>query len=357
MKTSLFHPIKIDNLEFKNRIILSPPPALLTNQNGSPGDELIDYYQKLAETGACSIITEGVAINSSCISWQKQLCLTAANAINSFSRLVEKVRSKGALPFISLFHGGINSLDHKRTGVYGPSKLNLPDKKINELSHSAIDQIIAGYAEAANMAWRAGFSGIEILAADGSLPQQFLSPLTNTRSDEYSYARTFGSLFLYKIVAAVKAVTPDLTIICRLSLKDLKPGGTGLNSSIKIAADLEKLGIRIFHITEGLITRNPLKMHSSAGKNEPDAPFSEDCQIFKNETGLFTILSGKISTPKIAQSRLKKEVCDFISLGRTINRHKDWIKLASQDMEPWQTKCLRCEICLAATQGCPDKQY
>lgn len=303
------------------------------------------------------VIVEAAAVSIEARSWLKQLGIYSSEMINGLSRLVERIRSRGAVPIAQLFHGGINAIPVANQVVFGPSapQHRKISANINEIKNDKFGQIVHDYAEAARIAWNAGFSGIEIQAAEGSLPQQFLSPILNFRKDDYSTSYNGGVLFLQQIVKAVKKAVPDLMLLVRVSLRDLVPGGFCLSTAIKIAEILKNEGIDVFHLTEGLKIGNPLLLHPSLDKTAPDAPFSEDAHIFRNETHLMTVLSGKVSTPELAINRMKKGTADFVALGRTLNREPLWLGgQLDTGLLPWQ-KCLRCPICKAASDGCPDR--
>lgn len=357
MITSLFSPVSLKNRDFKNRVIAAPPPSYLAGPDGQVQTQMLDYYNNLADTDAGMVIVEAAAVSLEGRAWLKQLGIHSSAMINGLSRLVEKIRSRGAVPVAQLFHGGINSIPGPDQIVAGPSaiehrKLNA---RIHEIKKDKFAQIVNDYSEAARIAWNAGFSGIEIQAAEGSLPQQFFSPLLNHRRDDYSTDYNGGVLLLQQIVRAVKKAVPDLMLLVRLSLRDLLPGGFCLSTAIKAAQILKSEGIDIFHLTEGLKVGNAQLLHPSLDKTAPDAPFSEDTHIFRNETGLLTVLSGKVSTPEIAINRMKKGGADFVALGRTLNREPLWLGgQIDSGLLPWQ-KCLRCPICKAASDGCPDR--
>ncbi len=358
MISSLFHPLNLGNRELKNRVIAAPPPSLLATENGLVTSELLDYYQSLSASGVCAVIVEGASVNASARAWQKQLDISASETLGGLSRLVEKIRQKGALPVIQLYHGGLNAFSDRSLQVKGPGNVRLKGLKyeIQPLSAAEIDQIVRDYVAAAIMSWNAGFSGIEIQAAEGSLLHQFLSPLTNTRTDQYGIQNHRGALLLVQIIKGIRHATSDLVLLCKLSLKDLAPGGSGISSIMQVAKILKKEGIELFHVTEGLIIGNPLRRHTSLDKTAPDASFAEDAQIFRNELQHPVILSGRVTTPQVAEFRISKSFCDMVSLGRTLNRHKNWLKDAQLQMPVPSKPCLRCEICLSASQGCPDKQ-
>ncbi|HPT47300.1 MAG TPA: hypothetical protein PLM07_15575, partial [Candidatus Rifleibacterium sp.] len=233
MIASLFTPFRLKNREFKNRVIAAPPPSLLAGADGTVQPPMLTYYHNLADTDAGMVIVEAAAISREACSWPDQLGMFSGSMVSGLSRLVERIRSRGAVPVAQLFHGGINAIP-VNTVVFGPSGIQHRkiSGKILEIKKEKFVQLANDYAEAARIAWDAGFSGIEIQAADGSLPQQFMSPLSNQRTDDYAFAKAGGILFLQQMVRAVKRVVPDLMLLVSMSMRDLIPAGGGLHSAI-----------------------------------------------------------------------------------------------------------------------------
>jgi 2,4-dienoyl-CoA reductase-like NADH-dependent reductase (Old Yellow Enzyme family) len=359
MTNRLTSPFDLGNRTFKNRMIAAPPSSLTGSFEGLVTADTIDYYQRLAETGVCAVIVEATAVSAKARAWSRQLDAGNDDALPGLSQLTERIRRGGALPFLQLYHAGINALIPSGSRIYGPGqprlrKINTP---VTALDQKKIDRIIDEYVGAAIMAWNAGFSGIEIAAADGSLVHQFLSPLTNPRTDEYGCKNVNGALFARQIVRGIKKVAPDLTLSVKLSLKDLLPGGNGLKQAFAIAELLKKEGIDIFNLTEGLIAgSNPLMIHPAVGNIAPETPFAEDAQIFRHEVDHPVILSGKIGRPAGAEQKIAREICDFVALGRTLNRCPNWPAQATNSEFYQAPACLRCKVCVAATTGCPDQK-
>lgn len=358
MNPSLFTPTTLQNRELKNCVIAAPPPSLLAAADGRVTSELLDYYQNLASTGVGMLIVEATAVSAEGRAWPNQTAIFDHDSLNGFSRLTEKIRLHGALPVIQLYHGGMNSIPGPGHTVYSASSLR--HSKINaviaEMKPDKIDKTISDYVQAAKSAWNTGFSGIHLQAAEGSLPHQFLSPITNLRRDDYCFAENSGALFLQELITAVKSAVPDLVLIVSLPLRDLLPGGAGLKDAIQVARTLKKNRHDLIMISEGLKIGQPLLQHPSLDKSAADAPYAEDAHIFRNETGCRVIMAGKVGTPHTALSLLKRQTCDFIAVGRTLNREPLWLAdHYDNKLLPWQ-HCLRCPICRAATSGCPDQK-
>ncbi|MBU1106700.1 MAG: NADH:flavin oxidoreductase [Candidatus Riflebacteria bacterium] len=358
MISSLLSPFNLGNRELKNRMIATPPPSLTCDPGGLVTSDTVEYYQRLAETGVSAVIVEGAAISQSAITWVRQLDISNVDVLGGLSQLAEKIRRGGALPLIQLYHGGFNALRTANVKLYGAGKPSLKKvtANVHPLTAEMINQVIKDYIGAAIVAWNAGFSGIEIQGAEGSLIQQFLSPLTNPRNDEYGLQNANGALFVRQIIRGIKSATPDLTLSLRISLKDLLPGGAGLSQATNLANLLKSEGVDIFHITEGLVIGNPLHIHPVVGKNAPEMPFSEDAAIFRHEIKHPLILSGKVGRPGAVNLKINRDLCDFVALGRTINRNPNWPAQAVRPNDIVEAQpCLRCKVCIAATRGCPDR--
>ncbi|PKL47019.1 MAG: hypothetical protein CVV42_14520 [Candidatus Riflebacteria bacterium HGW-Riflebacteria-2] len=357
MNSSLTSPFNLGSRTFKNRMIAAPPPSMTCDFNGLVTAETIEYYQRLAETGVAAVIVEGAAVSASARAWTKHLDVSHADVLSGLSQIAEKIRRGGALPILQLYHAGCNSLTFEGKRLYGVSNplIKKTTADIRPLSLEMIDQILRDYIEAAVVAWNAGFSGLEVQGADGSLIQQFLSPLTNTRDDEYGLKNAGGAFFARQVIRGLKNVTPDLTLSMRLSLKDLLPGGNGIKNAVAAAKLFKQEGIDVFHVTEGLLVGNPIMIHPAVGKEAPETPFAEDAQIFKHEIDHPVILSGKIDRPAAADQKISRDFCDFVSLGRTLNRNPRLPSFAGKPEEYAGLPCLRCKVCIAAAKGCPDK--
>ena len=359
MYEKLLFPTKINGRTIKNKVVAAPPPSFLCEKDGSLTPQFFTYYKNLIQSEPGIIILEGSAISQNGRGWSNQCVISDEINFLAISELVIKIRNQEILPMIQLYHGGINSIPGSEHKVLGPSEITNKNISCNihELSTGEIDFLVEEYKKAASMIWNVGFSGVELNAADGTIIHQFLSPVTNKRKDEYAYGYDNGILFLRKIIQAIKSIAPDLVFSLKLSLRDLIPGGAGLKSAIEIANDIKELGIDLFHLTEGLVLGKPECLHPFLrGKNLP-APFADDSVIFKNETKTNVVLSTGILTPVIAERVLSKECCDFVSLGRELNREPEWITMAMRNQPiEFYKKCKSCMLCKAAQEGCIEEK-
>lgn len=352
MHQKLFSQIDLQARPLKNRVIAHVPPTYLASAGGAVTSQLADYYERIAATDVAMVITEAAAVDSN----RNHHLMLGGNeneSVQGLSRLTERVRAYGSQPILQLFHPGINAAAPL---VYGPSALQQPriQAQIHELNYDRIRAISSCYLEASISAWNAGFAGIEINAADGSLIQQFLSPLTNLRKDDFGYQLNAGSKFSIEIVKAIRKAIVDFIIIVRISIRDLLPAGKSIEDSLKFISLLEAAGISALHLTSGLVI-GPPDFHHPAGKSAPDAAFAGDARIIRHHTRLPLILSGKIATPDLAESLLDDNTADAVSLGRTLNRDLQWLEKGRIISDIVKVRpCLRCPVCSAARFGCPD---
>ena len=332
-----------------------PPPSFLCEKDGSLTPQFFNYYKNLANSDPGILILEGAAISKTAKSWNNQCIISDELNFLAISELVIKIRSKDIYPMIQLYHGGINAIPSNYHEVFGPSEIKNKKitAKIHPLTTAEIDYIVEDYKKAASLAWNVGFSGIELNAAEGSLIHQFLTPITNKRKDEYAFGFDNGILILRKIIKAIKSVASDLLFSLKISLRDLIPGGAGLNNAIELANDLKEMGIDFFHVTEGLKIGSPECLHPYLANQKLLVPFGDDALIFRNETKSIIILSTDTTMPDVSEKQIAKGCCDFISLSRTLNREPEWVTMAmaNQPLEFYK-KCKNCFCCRAAKDGC-----
>jgi 2,4-dienoyl-CoA reductase (NADPH2) len=356
MNQSLFSPLKISGRELKNRVIAEIPSSFLANEAGDLTQDMIDYYERIAATNVSMVITEPFAVDKNRL-FAKQPGISNTGGIFSLSRISERTRAHKAIPILQLFHPGINA--KPETGlnyVYGPARFKHSRLKaeVRQYDFKQIAAISGLHIDAAISAWNSGYSGIEVNGADGGLIQQFLSPITNLRADDYGYKGQRGEKLALEIVKAIRKTLPDFLIIFKLSTRDLLPGGRMLKEALNLAMALENAGVDMIHVTAGF-TIGKVDYAFPTGRTVANAPFAPDCAFLKKHLKIPLILSGKIALPGLAEEIIRTENADVVSLGRTLNRDLDWLNIAAMNSEHVKVReCKRCPNCSAASTGCPD---
>ena len=205
--TILFSPIKLGNLEVRNRIVMAPMTTGYANDNGEVNQILIDFYLKRANGGVGLITCESCYVDKGGKGFLGQLSLENDKYIPGLQRLTEPVKSTGAKIVLQLIHCGRQASSALCGGQpAAPSPIPCPviQEMPRELSTDEVENLIEAFVKAAARARKAGFDGVEVHAAHGYLLNQFLSPHSNKRTDKYGGDLFARSRILIEIVSGVK---------------------------------------------------------------------------------------------------------------------------------------------------------
>lgn len=388
----LFSPMKIGNVEIKNRVVMAPMLMGFGQFNGNATDKMIDYYEERAKGGTGLIITEITRVNDlSGASSFGQLSASKDRNIASMAKLADRVHKHGARIFVELHHpgrqnvnlmintvpisvlcdnimpknsyskllyGGIVPLGKKLVEkdlffrTVGPSKSD--KSKFSEsankgMSVSQIKKIISQFGDAALRVKKAGCDGVEIHASHGYLIQQFLSPVTNRRTDEYGGSLENRMRFLIEIIDSVREKCgKDFPIIVRLTVDEMydKIGqdgkGYNLSEGIEMAKILDKKGIDAIDVSSaGYDTFNywlePATFECGWRKN-----LAEEV---KKAVNIPVIAANLIRSPEQAEKQLEDGIQDFISLGRPHIADPQWSNKAAEGREEEIKRCICCLYC------------
>lgn len=328
----LFSKWKIKNLEIKNRIVMPPMCQYQATQDGMATSWHRIHYATRAIGGVGLIIVESTAISSNGRITKKDLGIWEDSQISGLKEVVDSVHEYGGKIAIQLIHAG-RKCDCD-TNILAPSPIafgNLPIPK--EMSIDDIKEVVCLFKMAAKRAYQAGFDSIEIHGAHGYLVSQFLSPITNQRSDEYGKNR---ALFLQEVIAACKEVLPkDYPIMLRISANDYAKDGNVPTDFIELLNPF-KDSIDCLDISTGGVVGNVFtgeNVQIFAGYQ------TRSCEIIKH--GLQTIpciSGGLISDVYMANEMIANERCDAVFIGRELLRNPYWAlhasKVLNADM-PW----------------------
>lgn len=242
----LFKPAQIGKITLRNRIVMAPMTTYFAHTNGEVSDALIAHYVARARGGVGLIIVEAAAVRpSSSNEGLGQLHISHPRFVPGLNRLTEAIQAYGSRTFIQLSHPG-RQTNHRLYGEQpvAPSALACPLMKEmpRELSAVEVRQTTHEFVAAAHYANLAGFDGIELHAAHGYLINQFLSPHTNRRQDQYGGSLQNRQRFLLEIVKQIKKELPDLVLAVRLNIDDFVPGGLEPAESLEYADFWRGLG-------------------------------------------------------------------------------------------------------------------
>ena len=318
-------------LQLNNRLVFPPMATAKSDVDGSVNQEILDYYDEKSRGGYISLIIiehsfitpEGRANNS-------QLSVVDDNKIEGLKKLAKVIHNNGSKAVMQINHAGSLTTKEK-TGfdIVGPSSIINPRGKElpKELSKEEIKEIIQSFKLAAKRVKESGFDGVEIHSAHGYLLNQFYSPLTNKRNDEYG-GDILGRIKIHlEIIKAVKEeVGGDFPVLLRLGACDYADGGNSIEDCKIAALEFEKAGIDILDISGGI------NGYIIPGLNE-QGYFQEVTAELKKIVSIPIILTGGITEVEAAEELLEKGKADLIGVGRAIFKDSLWAKRAIESLK------------------------
>jgi len=319
----LFDPFVVRGITLKNRIVMSPMCQYSAGKDGIANDWHYVHYSTRAVGGVGLIIVEATAIAAGGRISEADLGLWDDRQIGPMARLVDLCHANGAKVGVQLAHAGRKAWsDSKGFGPeqpIGPSPIPF-DEDWNtplELTLPQIEAIVGDFRAAARRALAAGFDVIELHAAHGFLLSEFLSPLSNHRSDEYGGSLQGRVRLLVEVVDAVRQVWPNSApLFVRLSVSDYVPGGLDVAQMVEVAKTLKEHGVDLLDCSSGGVVVAPISIGPGY-----QVPFAHR---IKHEAGIATGAVGLITTAELADEIVRNQRADLVILGRELLRHPYW---------------------------------
>ena len=351
MTSPLFTPLTLRNLEFPNRVWVSPM-CQYSAVEGVVGDWHRNHIGALA-TGAPGLIV----VEASAVSPEGRISIACPGLWNdqqaaAFASIIDFAHSQQVPMAIQLAHAGRKGSsmrpwdDHlvasaaeggwETVSATAAGFNNMPTPR--ELTVGEIKNLVADFAAAAKRAKSVGFDVIEIHAAHGYLLHQFYSPISNQRTDEYGGSFENRIRFLLEVTRSVRAAIGDETVLfVRISATDWVPEGWDIEDSIKLSKELKALGVDLIDV--------------SSGGTVPNAqiPVVPGYQVefatrIKNEAEIATSAVGLITDATQANEIVATGKADAVMLARAMLRNPRWAMQAAEelgDVIPWSNQLLR----------------
>ena len=341
----IFEPITVRRMTVKNRIVMTPMGTNYGEQNGEMSFLHINYYEQRAKGGTGLIIVENASVDSPQGSnGTTQLRIDLDNYIPRLFKLCESVHKHGACIAIQLNHAGASAMS-SRIGMQPVSASDVPSKAGGEiprpLEKDEIMHIVKKYGEAAKRAQICGFDAVEIHAGHSYLISQFLSPITNKRTDEFGGSAENRARFAKLVIEEVrKQVGPFFPIFVRISADELMEGGNTLEDTLEYLKYFEK-EVDVFDVSCGL---------NGSIQYQIDANYLKDgwksylAKAIREKFNKPVITCGNIRDPKVAEEILESEDADFVGLGRQLIADPNWPNKAKYGKEDEIRKCISCNI-------------
>jgi 2,4-dienoyl-CoA reductase-like NADH-dependent reductase (Old Yellow Enzyme family)/thioredoxin reductase len=342
----LFTPGNIGNLELKNRIILPPMATNFADPEGNVNERHIAYYRRRARGGAGLIISEHTGVARQGKAFPNMALIDSDGKIPQFRKLVQAVHEEGGKIFIQINHAGRQTLA-AYTGCQpvAPSPIPCPVRQEmpKALSRQEISELVRAYASAAARAKEAGADGVEVHMAHGYLLNQFLSPFSNQRQDEYGGTLERRLRMPLEVLGAVRErVGADFPVTCRFSADEYVEGGLRIEDSKQIAGALEQHGADALHVS-ACIGASWYLIHPPY--YAPEGIFVPLAAAVKSAVGIPVITVGRIRTPALADQILGENKADFVSMGRALIADPDLPVKARQGRAAEIIPCISCNRC------------
>jgi 2,4-dienoyl-CoA reductase (NADPH2) len=350
MKDLLFEPIAIGGLEVKNRIFM---PAMHLNmcRNFEVTERLLAFYAERVRGGA-GMITVGYAAVDELSAHSGHIGAHRDELVPGLSLLADVIRQGGARSSVQLNHAGRynHSLLLGGRQPVAPSAVpsRLTGEMPRELTVEEIGAIIGRFADAARRVQTAGFDAVEILAGTGYLISEFLSPLTNRRSDAYGGALENRMRFGLEVVGAVRAaIGKGFPLLARINGNDFMPGGIGRQELQSFAAHLEMTGVDAFCVNVGWHEAQVPQIVTKV----PRGVFAYLARGIKEAVTVPVIASHRINDPATARELIDDGMCDAVAMGRALIADPRLPEKARSGKEKEIVHCVACG------QGCFDNLF
>lgn len=320
----LSDPIMIGQLSLANRLVMPPMATAKAAEDDSVTEEACNYYRERAKYSQIGlIITEHSYVHIQGKAHPGQMSIATDEMIPGFQRLTDCIHKERVKVFAQISHAGSAALS-KTTGQSpaGPSAVYHPKQKEElpmEMTVQQIHEVTVWFAQAALRAKQAGFDGVEVHSAHGYLLNQFFSPLTNHRTDEYGAQSVENrTRFHREVIQAVrKAVGDAFPIVMRLGGCDYEAGGSTVDDCVEACRIFEENGVDLLHLTGGM------NGFVRPGHSEPG--YFRDMSIpVKQAVNVPVLLTGGITTPAQAEALIAEGCADMVGVGRAIFRDAHW---------------------------------
>lgn len=341
----IFSPFTVQRMTTKNRIVMTPMGTNFGEHSGEMSFLHINYYEQRAKGGVGLLTVENASVYSPQGSnGTTQLRIDRDEFIPRLFNLCERVHKHGACISIQLNHAGASAMS-SRTGEQTVSASNIPSKEGGEiprpLEKDEIYMIVKKYGEAAKRAQIAGFDAVEIHAGHSYLLSQFLSPLTNKRTDEFGGSAENRARFTRLVIDEVrKQVGPFFPIFVRISADEFLDGGNTLDDCIDY---LQYFGdnVDVYDVSAGL---NGSIQYQLDANYMPDGWRSYMARRVKEAYGKPVVTVGNIRDPQVAEDILARGDADLIGMGRGLIADPDWVNKVEFGHEDDIRKCISCNV-------------
>ncbi len=348
----LFEPVKIKNIELRNRFVRSATYDGCAD-DGHVTEKQVNRYATLSEGGVGFIITGITYVHDSGEFSKFQNSIAGDEFIDGFKRLTSAVHQRGAKVAVQLFHAGREArLSKSRDRMpIAPSSLEAdPYSKgrCRAMTEDEIWQVVHAFGDGAKRAREAGFDGVQLHGAHAYLLSQFLSPYTNRRDDKWGGDLKNRLRLHREIYRDIRhKVGEDYPVLIKIGVHDGFPGGLEFNEGKLAAQYLAELGFVALEISQGLrgVSYEETEFKTKINHLDREAYYRRWCAEIKKKVNVPVMLVGGLRTFELMEEIIQKKEADFISLSRPLIRNpsiiNDWKR-----GDHHRAECVSCNKCI-----------
>ena len=319
---NLFSPIKIRNLTVKNRIMSTGHDTTMPTE-GIINERLLAYQRARAEGGAGLIVLQVSGVHESARYTTHLLMATEPNCVDGYRKMADMCHAHGTTIFAQIFHPGREIMEAGEgllAVAYSASAV--PNERFHvmpkPLNQRMIDEISAGYVQAARYMHEAGIDGVEFVASHGYLPAQFMSTQVNLREDQYGGSLENRLRFSADILKAIRAATSDDFVIgVRISADELDGGGLDADEVLAICQALEP-HLDYVNLTLGTSASLGGAVHIAPPMAFRAGYIAEQTKVFKDTLNIPVLIAGRINQPQDADLIIKNGQADMCGMTRAL---------------------------------------
>jgi 2,4-dienoyl-CoA reductase-like NADH-dependent reductase (Old Yellow Enzyme family) len=346
---NLFDPTTINGMTLQNRLVRSATWEGMCEQDGKPTEKVVNWYRDLAQGGIGLIITGYAFVRQEGKQLPGKMGIHTDAFAGDYEKLTGAVHDAGGKVALQLVHAG-GQTDAKNAGrqPLAPSAIQIDQfaEIPAELTKDEINDIVAAFGEGARRAKAWGFDAVQLHGAHGYLINQFLSPLTNRRTDQYGGSIENRSRFLLEVNRKVReTVGTDYPVLIKLNAADNLDGGLEIDDALYAAKKLAEAGIDAMEISAGTPAsgeKGPARQ--KINKPEKEAYHLELAQRIKDMVNCPVMVVGGFRSYEVAEKAIEKDGMDYIAMARPLIREPGLPNRWLQG-DRSTAKCISCNSC------------
>ena len=355
----VFSPLKIGSIKLPNRIVLPAMHVNYANLDGTISEKLQDFYLATAIGGCGLIITGAAVVSSDTVAFDRVMRIDNNNYLLGLKELFSKIEEYGSVPGIQLIHYGRQALSSVTgSDLLAPSAIPCPimsqydpDYKVKEMTLEDITRVRQDFIAAAVRAAQAGAKVVEVHAAHGYLLNQFLSPYSNRRNDEYGGTATKRARLTLEIIKGIRtALGSNIAISVRVSGDEFVKDGLTPPDFKSLLPLFVLAGMDMLNVTAGV--------YESAERIFPASDLGPMPHIgitaeLKGYTEVPVCAVGSITTLEMAETVLSSDKADLVAIGRGQIADPEMVLKSASGRETEIQECLGCNQCNYSSTGDP----